>query len=431
MYLSVGVMIGSALVYAWTIKKGKRESWGMYALVMLISSVLSLLSIYAESDSVLADSEKIKRPQPSQEPIQQEYELSVDSLAIQEPYQVVVENRHLTKQELEALFTEAVRELEKVFLGENTSVDCITHPVNLAETLLEGRVSVRWSMDHYGAINLNGELQEDGISETGTLVAFTAVLDYEGVQQEYRFSAQVFPPEKSVKEQFYERLQEMLQSENAKMDEMFYLPQKINGYVLTWEKKKQQQPYLILFLGVIAMAGIAIGKKEDARKKQQLREAQLAAEYPQFLSQMSLLLGAGMTVSRAWERMVLTYENKGARLSSSKKKTEQPIYEEMRITYYQMKDGIGERRAYELFGERLRLQMYRRFATLLVQNLRKGTAGLHQILEKEMQIAMDEQESLAKKKGEELQTRLLLPMMLMLALVIVIIMIPAIQSFQI
>ena len=102
----------------------------------------------------------------------------------------------------------------------------------------------------------------------------------------------------------------------------------------------------------------------------------------------------------------------------------------MRITYYQIKDGVGERHAYEQFGERIGLQVYRRLATLLVQNLRKGTTGRSKLLEKEMQDAFDAQENFAKKRGEELQTKLLLPMMLMLGLVIVIIMIPAIANFQ-
>ena len=55
---------------------------------------------------------------------------------------------------------------------------------------------------------------------------------------------------------------------------------------------------------------------------------------------------------------------------------------------------------------------------------------MSKLLEKEMQDAFEEQENFAKKKGEELQTKLLLPMMLMLGLVIVIIMIPAIANFQ-
>ena len=106
------------------------------------------------------------------------------------------------------------------------------------------------------------------------------------------------------------------------------------------------------------------------------------------------------------------------------------VYEEMCTTYHQIRDGVSERIAYEQFGERIQLSVYRRFSTLLVQNLRKGTAGLGKLLEKEMQEALNAQESNIKKRGEELQTKLLLPMMLMLALVVVIIMIPALASFQ-
>ena len=125
----------------------------------------------------------------------------------------------------------------------------------------------------------------------------------------------------------------------------------------------------------------------------------------------------------------LSYQAKNL-VTEAVNKTVSEELKRMGITYHQMKDGIGERLAYEQFGERLGLQVYRRLATLLVQNLRKGTAGLSRLLEKEMQDAFDAQESIAKKQGEELQTKLLLPMMLMLGLVIVIIMIPAIANFQ-
>jgi pilus assembly protein TadC len=199
----------------------------------------------------------------------------------------------------------------------------------------------------------------------------------------------------------------------------------VAGHVLQWEQTNQKKPYKILLLGLAAMAAVGIGRKEDLRKARAQRNALLLAEYPQMLSQMALLLGAGMTVSMAWERIVLGYESRAGDLLPL------PIYEEMSITYRQMKDGMSERLAYEQFGERLQLSVYRRFSTLLVQNLRKGTVGLASLLEKEMQEAYDTQESNAKKRGEELQTKLLLPMMLMLGLVIVIIMIPAVSSFSV
>jgi pilus assembly protein TadC len=252
-----------------------------------------------------------------------------------------------------------------------------------------------------------------------------ALLDYEGAQASHSFSMMVYPPKKTAKEQFFAALTQELDAQNEGSGENFSLPSVAAGHVIRWEKKQQNKQYMVLLFGLITMAAIAIGKKEDTRKAREQRNRMLLAEYPQMLSQMALLLGAGMTVSMAWERIVLGYENRAGDQPTL------PIYEEMGITYRQIKDGVGERSAYESFGERLQLPVYRRFSTLLVQNLRKGTVGLSSLLEKEMQEAFDARESDVKKRGEELQTKLLLPMMLMLGLVIVIIMIPAVASFQV
>lgn len=428
MYLCIGAGLIGLLAFGLCAKRGKRKEYGIYFLILMISGVLGVLVCLSDMESEAAQTDGIERPTPGSGALEEDYVLSVEDLSISEPYQVIVENRHLTKRELEELFTQAAQELERTFLGENESLDHITHDVVPTDSVLDGRVDVSWSFDDYQAVNLAGELQQDTLSEDGSLVQVTATLEYESVQVEQRFSMMVYPPEKTVQEQFFELLEQELKARNAGTDTVLRLPEKVAGHTIIWEKQPQKKQYEILLIGLCAMAGIAIGRREDIRKARETRDAKLLAEYPQMLSQMALLLGAGMTVSNAWERIVVSYENRCAGQTGTSR--ELPVYEEMRITYHQMKDGLGERLAYEQFGERLRLQVYRRLATLLVQNLRKGTAGLSKLLEKEMQDAFDAQENYAKKRGEELQTKLLLPMMLMLGLVIVIIMIPAIASFQ-
>lgn len=429
MYLCIGVALVGILSYLVCIKMGRRKELGIYFLILTVSGVFGVLICLKEDVPDLEHADEIRRPEPGSGTTEEDYVLSVEDLLIEEPYRITVENRHLTKGELEELFGQAVEELERTFLGENESLDRITHKVVLADTIMEGRIDVSWSFDNYEAVNLSGELQEAALKKEGTLVEVTATLVYEETQMEHRFSMMVYPPEKTKKEQFYELLEQDLDAKNRGTGDVLLLPKEVAGYALVWERKKDHMPYTILLLGLCAMAGVAIGKKEDLRKAKKKREEMLMAEYPQMLSQLALLLGAGMTVSNAWERMVLNYENR--RAGSLEACPEMPVYEEMRITYHQIKDGVGERLAYEQFGERLGLQAYRRLATLLVQNLRKGTAGLCRLLEKEMQDAFDARESNAKKRGEELQTKLLLPMMLMLGLVIVIIMIPAIAGFRV
>ena len=107
-----------------------------------------------------------------------------------------------------------------------------------------------------------------------------------------------------------------------------------------------------------------------------------------------------------------------------------PLYEEMLITCHEIESGVGEARAYERFGERCGLHRYRKFCSLLVQNLRKGTRGLVQLLEQEVSDAFEERKNLAKKSGEEAGTKMLFPMMMMFGIIIVIIMVPAFLSLQ-
>jgi hypothetical protein len=424
MYLCIGAAVSGLLAYAICIGKGKKKEYGTYFLVWMAAGIFGILVCLSDEDTQWVDG-AVERPEPGEGSVSEDFQLSVDDLQISEPYQVIVENRHLTKTELDELFTEAIQELEQTFLGENETLDEICQPVVLPETLLDGQVDVSWSFDDYRAVNLSGELLEENLTEEGTLVNVQTVLDYEGAQAEHSFSMMVYPPKKTAQEQFFTALAQELDEQNEGSGTAFSLPRMVAGHVLQWEKKQPNKQYLVLLFGLIAMAAIAIGKREDLRKARQQRNSLLLAEYPQMLSQMALLLGAGMTVSMAWERIVLGYESREGNQQAM------PVYEEMGITYRQIKDGIGERLAYEQFGERLQLPVYRRFSTLLAQNLRKGTVGLSALLEKEMQEAYDARESNAKKRGEELQTKLLLPMMLMLGLVIVIIMIPAVASFSV
>ncbi len=427
MAVYIVVVILALAAYIFLAQKGLKDKYGIYCLVMIACGILGL-ALEMRGEEPADPSEAIERPEPGAGSVEKEYMLSVDELDINEPYSVVVENRHLTGRELEELFSKALGELETAFLGENESLDHVTSDLVLVDVLADGMVGVSWSFDSYDAITADGRLREDELDEDGRLIEATATLSYEGATAKHTFSIMAYPPEKTATELFFENLAREFQSQNEGLGTEVALPGSAGGYAIEWGEKKKEKPVNMLLFGICAMAAVAVGKKDDARKAKARRDAQLMEEYPQMLNQMALLLGAGMTVGNAWEKIALGYEKK--RQEHGAQTAQMPVYEEMLVTYRQIQDGMGERRAYEEFGERLGLQPYRRLATLLVQNLRKGTRGLSRLMEKEMQSAYDEQAGSAKKRGEELQTKLLLPMMLMLALVIVIIMIPAMASFQ-
>ena len=164
---------------------------------------------------------------------------------------------------------------------------------------------------------------------------------------------------------------------------------------------------------------LANQEKELAR-----RRAQMQRDYPEIISKLTLLLGAGMTVKRAWRKIVMDYEEEkdiwGIRYA----------YEEMRQGCNEMESGITEAESYERFGRRCGMQIYVKLGALLSQNLRKGAKGMNQILKTEASQAFEERKARARRLGEEAGTKLLAPMFLMLAVVLVIVIVPAFMSVQ-
>ena len=164
-------------------------------------------------------------------------------------------------------------------------------------------------------------------------------------------------------------------------------------------------------------------KDKDLEKKVKEREEEMLSDYPQFVSKLVLYLGAGMTVRNVLRKLVNDY---GMRLE--KGESRRFLYEELKRTVHEIESGISETAAYEHFSVRCRSRQYTRLCTLLSQNLRKGNSGLLPLLQEESKKALAERMDIARKRGEEAGTKLLLPMMLMLVIVMVMIIMPAYTS---
>ena len=136
----------------------------------------------------------------------------------------------------------------------------------------------------------------------------------------------------------------------------------------------------------------------------------------------TLLVQAGMTVRKAFQKIALDYSRK-------KKRKPRPAYDEIRVICYEMESGVSESEAYRRFGERCGQAKYKTFATLLIQNLQKGSRQMADMLERESMEAWEERKRKARVLGEAAATKLLIPMIMMLMVVMAIVMIPAFLSF--
>ncbi len=355
------------------------------------------------------------------------FRLEVPELETETEYTVTIPEQILAGTEKEKLFEGAEKEIEESFCGANASMERITEKVVLKKELADGLISAEWRFDDYDVMNPDGSIQEENVAPEGSLVTATVEMTYGEESRLYEFPFCVYPREKTPLESVFSELRAyFLDHENRAGESEMVLPDQAAGYALAWEEKRSHTALIFLALGVIAAVLVELSEKQKEADRHKEREKELLSDYPEIVNKLSLLLGAGMTVSMAWERIITMYEKQ----KEAGIQTERPAYEEMRQTYREIKDGMGERTAYEQFGERCGLRPYRKLSALIVQNLRKGAKGMTALMTAEADEAFELRKNLAKKLGEEAGTKLLAPMLMMLGVIVVILMVPAFLSFK-
>lgn len=238
----------------------------------------------------------------------------------------------------------------------------------------------------------------------------------------------VFPDELEAGERLIKDINRHIDSEMSKTGtKKLTLPDEVDGVKLSWSQEKSNTAAKIAMLEVVVIVLLVLEKKEKKKTAQKERNIQLQLEYPEIVSKMAVLMGSGMTVEQAWNRITARYLDE----RKNNDKNIMPAYEEMLVTEREISDGVTGRKAYAGFAERVKLPCYQKLVRIILQSIHKGSKGVCEMLEKESEDAFDERRLLALKLGEEAGTKMLMPMMIMMAIVIAIVIAPAIIDFKI
>lgn len=341
------------------------------------------------------------------------------------PMIIQVDERIYSEEEIEAFFQEAREKLPKAILGENLSLDAVWTDLNFITELENNPVSIEWQTSDGEFLTAMGERTEKELDgEEKKSLTITACLSCQEQEDILEIPISLVEKNKNAEEVFLEKVQKEVtkRQEESRTEETFMLPEEVDGSSLIWLKKNQVSIGGIVFL-IFILGGVVYWKEEKNRERQEeKRKQQMMLDYPEVVSKLTLLLGAGMSLQRAWERMVKEY--------LAKKKEQRYVYEEMARTSRETANGIPWNIALDHFGKRSKLSAYMKFATLLAQNAKRGNRGLAESLQKEAEEAFEERKAMARKLGEEASTKMLAPMFLMLAMVLVVIMVPAFLSFS-
>ncbi|MBQ7264488.1 MAG: type II secretion system F family protein [Firmicutes bacterium] len=148
------------------------------------------------------------------------------------------------------------------------------------------------------------------------------------------------------------------------------------------------------------------------------RHTLLRMEFPDFVNQLVLLINAGLTVSRAWEKIV----NDNKKVS--------PLYDELKISLISMQNGTPEAYAIEAFGRRCKIKEIMKFTSVLISNLKKGGAEMVPVLIQQSNECWEMRKGAARDMGSKAGVKMMLPMIMLLAAILLVVGFPALMSFS-
>ena len=333
---------------------------------------------------------------------------------------IILEEKEYTKEEIEGMYQSALKILPDAIVNDNPSLNKIISDLNLITVLEEYPFRISWNsskpeiIDEEGTVNFENVTKEEVIN-------LNVFFQYREWEREEVIPVKVMP---KAKEDYLFYLSKSLKEKEiaTRDEEEFLLPDTYQENSLQWRFPASNTTVVLGILFVIILPFISYQKDVEIHRKMQKRREELLDSFPEFISQLVLYLEAGMSVSGALFRILQ---------DGHRNNKKEYLYEELAFVCRQMKNGLPEKDGYELLASRCNLPSYRKLTNLLIQHIQKGSNTILENLRKEAAKAVEEKKGRIQKRGEEMGTKLLFPMMVMLLIVMVFIMVPALFSFQV
>lgn len=140
------------------------------------------------------------------------------------------------------------------------------------------------------------------------------------------------------------------------------------------------------------------------------RGESISREIPEVLTELTLLVNAGMVLRDAWRKTAGSGDG--------------VLHAEMLRTAERIDNGVPEFEAYREFAERCGDQYIDKIISAMMQNLTKGNRELVEFLRITASECWSRRKQAVLRKGEEASTKLLLPIGLMFLGILLMIMLP-------
>lgn len=163
----------------------------------------------------------------------------------------------------------------------------------------------------------------------------------------------------------------------------------------------------VLFVGIFITVFMAVYALTSMSNKVTERRENCEAELANAVSTMAILLNSGMVLRDAWALV---------------SKGEGPLYELMRQSRADMRNGASEVEAIHRFGKRCDSPEIKKFASNMIQSIENGGRELIRFMEQQSDELWEEKKQLLLRQGELAATKLLVPIVLIFVGILIIIM---------
>lgn len=168
---------------------------------------------------------------------------------------------------------------------------------------------------------------------------------------------------------------------------------------------------LLLFVLLLAGAvGIYFYYGAVTQEMVEKRSNEVMSEFSEVVSKLALLVNSGMIVSDAWARVAGSGDS--------------VLYQEMRKSVDEMKNGRSFADALYTFAQRSLLPAIKKFSSTLIQGVSRGNSDLAPMLTQQSKEIWELKRQMIRREGELANNKLLLPMCLTFIGILIMIMVP-------
>lgn len=177
-----------------------------------------------------------------------------------------------------------------------------------------------------------------------------------------------------------------------------------------------QEGTMMAGIGSLLVAVVAYLPLDGLKEQVEKRQDAITGEFPQAVSKLTLLVGAGIDMTQAWQQTAES--NTGV------------LYLEMSTVTEEIANGISPYQAYNGFIHRCNNKYTSKLGTSIMQNLTKGNEEICVLLYELTSESWADRRQYARRKGELAQSKLLLPTMLMFLGILLLVVAPMMGSFS-